>query len=71
MMQNEWKHFEKMTQNWNLYYFGAKGGSNWTSEVNILHKSKSTSNDHVKQYWWETCENFFQKVTKVQNFDLV
>ena len=75
-----------------------------TSEAHILHISKSTYNEHAKQYWCETSENLlrkwpktwiltyfgsqkwspnraseahtpqtklFQKVTKVQNFDLL
>ena len=36
----------------------------------ILHTYKSTSNKHVKQYWCETSENIFEKMTKDLHFDL-
>ena len=58
-MQNQWKIFEKMTKDWNFDLFGGpKWPKNWASEAHILHTSKSTYNEHVKQYWCATSENF-------------
>ena len=34
------------------------------SEAHITHTTESTCNDHVKQYWCETSENFLRKWPK-------
>ena len=56
-----------MTQTGILTNFGAPNGpQNWASEAHILHTSKSSYNDCVKQYWLEASGNFFEKMTKEQ-----
>ena len=47
---------------------GPKWPQNWASEAHILHTSKSTWNEHVKQYCCETSENFFEKLPNTTNF---
>ena len=37
------------------------GPKNWASEAHILHASKGTCNEHVKQYWCEASENVLRK----------
>ena len=65
LMWHQWKIFEKMTEDWNFVLFwGPKWPKNWTSEAHIPHTSKSSCNEHVKQYWCETSENFLRKWPK-------
>ena len=42
-----------------------------TRQALILHTSKSTCNEHVKQYANEASKNVFRKKNKHQNFDLL
>ena len=45
--------FEKITKDRNYdLFWGPKWPKNWSSEAHILHTSKSTCNEHVKQYFW-------------------
>ena len=53
-----------------LLIWGPKWPKNWSSEAHILHISKSTWNEHVKQYCCETSENFWE-ITKHQNLFLL
>ena len=46
-----------MTRNFYLFW-DPKWPENWTSEAHILHTSKSTCNEHVKQYWCEINDTF-------------
>ena len=49
------------TQEQNFYLcWGSKWPKNWASEAHILHTFKSTCNEHVKQYWYETSENVWE-----------
>ena len=58
-----------MTKDRNFYLFwGPKWPKYWTPQAHIPHTSKSTCNEHVKQHWRQTSENFFEKVTKVPIF---
>ena len=41
-----------------LFIWGPK---KWASEAHIVHTSKSTCNEDVKQYWCEASENFLRK----------
>ena len=60
MMWNQWKIFEKMTEDLNCDLFcGPKWPGNWASGANIQHTSKSSSNWHVHQDWYETSGIFF------------
>ena len=61
------KIFEKMPKvRHSFYLFWAPSDpKSWTPEAHILHTSKSTCNEHVKQYWCETSENCLKKMTKV------
>ena len=43
-----------------LLIWGSKVAQKWAPEAHILHTSKSTCNEHVKQYWCETIENFLR-----------
>ena len=47
---------------------GPKWPQNWASEAHILHTSKSTWNEHVKQYCCETSENFLRNYQTPQIF---
>ena len=47
-----------------LLIWGPKWPKNWTSEAHILHTSKSTCNEHVKQYWCGTSEIISRKWPK-------
>ena len=47
---------------------GPKVAQNWSSEAHILHTSKSTWSEHVKQYCCETSENFLRKWPNPRNF---
>ena len=52
-----------MTEDQNFYLFWRpKWPKNWTTEAHtcILHTSKSTCNEQVKQYWCDTSENFLR-----------
>ena len=51
-----------------LIWGGAKWPKNRASEAYILHTSKSTWNEHVKQYCCETSENFLRKWPNTRNF---
>ena len=44
--------------------WGPKWPKSWPSEAHILHTTKSTCNEHVKQYWCQTSENFLRKWPK-------
>ena len=121
-MWDQWKIFDKMTEDLNYDFWGPKWHGKWASEANIQHTSKSRFNwhvnpdwcetsgkvlrkwpktmiwlilgtkvasgpkigplrpifsthlkssfkEHVKPYWCEIGENFFEKVTKDQHFD--
>ena len=48
-------YFEKMTEDRNFDLFG---DPNWASVAHILHTSKSTWNEHVKQYCCEPVKTF-------------
>ena len=66
-MHNQWKMFENITKDRNYdLFWDPKWPKNWASEAHILHISKSTSNEHVKQYWYETSENFQRKWPKTE-----
>ena len=53
-----WENYERPEF---LLIMGPKWSKNWASEAHNLHTSKSTCNEHVKQYWCETSENFLRK----------
>ena len=61
-IRNQGKRFEKMAkdQNFNIFW-GPKWPKNWVSEAHIRHTSKSTCNEHVKQYQCEASENILRK----------
>ena len=44
-----------------LLIWGPKRPKIWASEAHILHTSKSTWNEHVRQYCCETSENVLRK----------
>ena len=61
-MRNLWKGFDKK---WPKSEFLLIWGPKVSQKLNlwgpyILHTSKSTCNEHVKQYWCETSKNFFR-----------
>ena len=60
LMWNQWKVFEKMTKDRN---FNLIEGSQWGfwGPYSTHHWKYSTYNTHVKQYWFETSENFLSK----------
>ena len=61
--------FWENDQDRNFYLFGGpKWPQNWASEAHILHTSKSTWNEHVKQYCCETSENFLRNYQTPQIF---
>ena len=63
---NQWKLFEKITKDLNLDLFlGPKWSQNWASAAHIPHIAESTCNEHVKQFWRETFENFLRKWPEV------
>ena len=44
--------FEKMTKDRNFYLFwGPKSPQNWASDAHIVHTSKSTCNEYMRQHW--------------------
>ena len=56
-----------MTEDRNFYLFrGPKSPKNWASDVHILHTSKSTCNEHAKQYWCKNSENVLRKWPKTR-----
>ena len=57
----------KWPNNLTLAYFWNQNGPKIGPLRPIFHTCKSTCNEHVKQYWYETNE----KVTKVQKCDLL
>ena len=60
-MENFWEN----EKTWIFTYFGVQSRPKiQTSEAHILHTSKSTCKEHVKQYWCETSENFLRKWPK-------
>ena len=61
--------FWENDQDRNFHLFGGpKWPQNWASEAHILHTSKSTWNEHVKQYCCETSENFLRNYQTPQIF---
>ena len=48
--------------------WGPKWPQNWASEAHILHTSKSTWNEHVKQYCCETGKKLLRKWPNTRNF---
>ena len=52
----------------NDFLGGPKWPTNWASEAHILHTSKSTWNEYVKQYCCETSEFFLRKWPNTRNF---
>ena len=48
--------------------WGPKRPKIWASEAHILHTSKSTWNEHVRQYCCETSENVLRKWPNTRNF---
>ena len=50
-------------QNFDLFV-GPNWPKNWASEAHILHTSKSSCNEHMKQYWCETNGKFLRKWPK-------
>ena len=54
-------------QNFDLFW-GPKWPKSWPSGAHILHTTKSTGNEHVKQYWCQSSENFLRKWTKTGIF---
>ena len=68
-MQNQWEIFEKITKDRNFDLFGGpKWPKNWASEAHIIHISKSTWNEYVKQYCCETSENILRKWPNTRKF---
>ena len=47
------------------------GTKNWASEAHTAHISESSSNEHIKQDWWESRGNALTKRVENLNFDLV
>ena len=67
LMWNQWKSFEKMTNDRN---FGPIWGPfNWASEAHIVHISESSYNEHIKQDWYES-RGSFTKINEDLRFDL-
>ena len=56
------KLFDKIVKTWILIHFPKMRAS----EARIPHTSKTTCNEHVKQYWCETSENFLRKWPKTR-----
>ena len=61
------ENFEKITKYryFNLFW-APKWPKNWTYEAHILHASKGTCNEHVKQNWCGTSKNFLRKWPKTR-----
>ena len=45
-------------------FWGPKWSQNWASDAHNPHTTESICNEHVKQYWCETSENFLRKWPK-------
>ena len=57
--------FWEMTKELNFdLLWDPKWPKNWAPEAHILHTTESTCNEHEKQYWCETNENFLRKWPK-------
>ena len=63
-VETSWENYQRTE-----FWWGPKWPRNWASEAHIPHTAESTCNEHVKRCWCDTSENF-EKVTKVDNFDL-
>ena len=68
-MWNQWKYLRKWLRTRIIFDFGAQYDlQNWTTEADIQHTSKSSSNCHVKQDLCETSGNVLRKWPKDRNF---
>ena len=66
MIQNQWKLFEKMTDDLKHDLLWAQMTWNMASEADIQHTSKSSLNWHVNQDWCETGGKFLRKLPKTR-----
>ena len=52
-------------------FWACFGTKNWASDAHTAHISESSSNEHIKQDWWESRGNALTKRVENLNFDLV
>ena len=69
LIWNQWRNILGKLPNTRIRpIWGPKVAQKWASDAHILHSSKSTCSEHMKQYWCETSEKVLIKWPKTRIF---